>query len=100
MDTVAYGLSPAAVTVNLTAGTATGEGSDTLVLLENVNGSGPADTITGNGGPNTLNGGNGNDSLSGLAGNDAINGGTGNDTCNGGAGTTHASSCEAAVGFP
>ena len=99
MDTVAYTLSPAAVTVNLTAGTATGEGSDTLLLLENVNGSGAADTITGNGGPNTLNGNNGPDTLSGLAGNDSINGGNGNDTCQGGLGNDTRTSCEA-VGFP
>jgi Ca2+-binding RTX toxin-like protein len=100
VDTVAYDLSPAAVTVNLTTGTATGEGTDTLVGIENVKGSTLADTVSGDGAANALSGGNGNDTLSGLAGNDNLSGGNGTDHCNGGTGTDTATSCEVKLGFP
>ena len=61
-DTASYSLAPSAVTVDLDAGTATGgDGSDSLVAIENVIGSADDDTLTGDGGDN---------SLTGLAGND------------------------------
>ena len=100
VDTVAYDLSPLAVVVDLTAGTATGEGADTLTQVENVTGSGLADRLTGDGVRNALSGLAGNDRLSGLAGNDALAGGTGTDTCAGGSGTDTATSCEVRTGIP
>jgi Ca2+-binding RTX toxin-like protein len=75
------------VNVNLETGVATGQGTDTLVSIENVIGGGGADTITGNAGANVLNGGGGNDILNGGAGNDWINGGAGDDTIDAGTGS-------------
>ena len=70
----------AAVTVNLETGTATGEGTDTLVSIENATGSAAADTLIGDSGINVLNGNGGNDVLDGGLGNDTLNGGAGFDT--------------------
>jgi Ca2+-binding RTX toxin-like protein len=84
-DTVLYLDAPGAVTVNLTLGTATGaDGSDTIVDVAGVGGSGFADDITGNDCSNTLSGGAGNDSLSGLESNDVLYGQAGADTLDGG----------------
>jgi len=82
-DTVDYSTSPGAVIVNLNAGTATGEGVDTLGTIENATGSNFNDTLTGNGVGNTLLGRNGNDIIDGGGGNDTMNGGDGNDTLRG-----------------
>ena len=53
-DTASYALASSGVTVSLAAGTATGQGSDTLTKIENVTGSAYADTLTGDGNANTL----------------------------------------------
>src|SRR3546814_3867448 len=53
---------------------------DTLFGIENLTGSGLADTLTGNGGANRLDGGGGNDRLIGGLGDDVLIGGTGVDT--------------------
>ncbi|MBM3695316.1 MAG: hypothetical protein FJW79_05220 [Actinobacteria bacterium] len=106
IDTVDYSGAAGAVVVDLSTQKATGgAGTDTLLHLENVVGSGFADTITGSGGPNRILGGNGNDrligyggkdrlfgqdgddTLEGNAGDDFLVGGPGNDTAKGGAGT-------------
>lgn len=80
-DTATYANATGAVTVNLTAGTASGaDGADTLISIENVTGSQFADTITGDANANLLNGGNGNDTLNGRLGNDSLIGGNGIDT--------------------
>ena len=79
-DTVTYAGSTAAVTVNLLAGTASGEGNDTLALIENVQGSRFNDVLTGNDGTNSLFGGAGDDHLSGGLGDDVLDGGDGIDT--------------------
>lgn len=55
---------PAGVTVDLAAGTATGNGTDTLSGIESVWGSPFDDVITGNGQPNQIWGLDGNDVLS------------------------------------
>ena len=70
IDTVKFNGVAAAVTVNLTTGTATGQGTDTLLNIENVTGSNLNDTITGNAGNNVLDGGTGADVLKGMAGDD------------------------------
>ncbi|MEO5374635.1 MAG: cadherin-like domain-containing protein, partial [Alphaproteobacteria bacterium] len=78
-DTATY-YSGAAVSVDLAAGTATGQGSDTLVGIENVIGSRGNDTLLGNSGNNVLEGQAGNDVLNGGAGADTILAGEGSDT--------------------
>jgi Ca2+-binding RTX toxin-like protein len=73
-----------AVNVDLAAGTATGQGSDTLTSIENVLGSAQDDTITGDALGNRLEGNAGNDVISGAGGQDVMVGGQGNDTLDGG----------------
>ncbi|WP_225767190.1 M10 family metallopeptidase C-terminal domain-containing protein [Inquilinus sp. Marseille-Q2685] len=82
IDTATYTDSIAAVAVDLATGTGAGGYSnlDTLVDIENVNGSQYNDTLTGNAGINVLRGTNGNDVLRGAAGADTLNGGVGVDT--------------------
>lgn len=69
-DTVSYVNAAAAVTVNLSTGTASGHGTDTLISIENIVGSAYNDVLTGDAsnnlfmagaGSNTLNGGDGSD---------------------------------------
>jgi Ca2+-binding RTX toxin-like protein len=60
---------------------------DTLLEIENVEGSSHNDTLTGNWQSNNLSGGAGNDLLTGGSGNDTLIGGNGNDTLTGGAGS-------------
>jgi len=84
VDTLHYGLSNAAVNVNLGTSSATGgQGNDTLVNIENVVGSDLADTLTGNAGNNTLDGAAGADTLRAGAGNDTLIGNAGNDNMSG-----------------
>jgi Ca2+-binding RTX toxin-like protein len=87
IDTADYFFSDtsAGIVVNLVAGTATGGGgSDTLVGIENVNGSDFNDTITGDAGNNFIDGRGGDDTLLGGAGADNLSGGAGNDILDGG----------------
>ena len=69
-----------AMTIDLDAGTATGDGTDVLTNIRNVSGSAYADTITGSSGDDSLQGAGGDDSLTGGAGNDTIEGGAGTDS--------------------
>ena len=71
------------MTVDLAAGTATGDasvGTDTFTGVSRVRGSNFADTISGNCNNNTLDGQGGNDTLDGRGGNDTLTGGAGADT--------------------
>jgi Ca2+-binding RTX toxin-like protein len=61
--------------------------------VENLEGSGLADTLIGNGRANSLVGRGGNDTLIGKGGADDLQGGPGNDVCNGGGGHNHTASC-------
>ena len=86
-DTVSYAGSAAAVTVDLSAGTASGgdaEG-DVLVEVEHLEGSAHGDTLAGDNSANRLSGLGGNDRLVGFGGNDVLAGGAGADVLNGGA---------------
>jgi Ca2+-binding RTX toxin-like protein len=92
VDTVSYQFAQTGVTADLTNGTATGEGSDTLTGIENLAGSGRDDNLTGDTGSNvlhglagddTLSGGDGDDTLIGNEGSDTLDGGVGTDTCDG-----------------
>jgi Ca2+-binding RTX toxin-like protein len=72
-DFVWYGNAPAAVQVDLQAGTATGgEGNDTLISIEGIAGSNFADTLLGSTGNNYFRGGGGADSIDGRGGFDTI----------------------------
>lgn len=91
-DTVSYEFAQSAVTANLATGTASGEGTDTLNGMENLNGSRLNDNLTGDAGSNvlrglagddTLSGGDGDDTLIGGEGADTLDGGNGSDTCDG-----------------
>ncbi|MFH1746454.1 MAG: Ig-like domain-containing protein, partial [Planctomycetota bacterium] len=86
-DTVDYGDADSAVSVNLNSGQASGgDGSDSLIDIENVTGSDYNDTIRGDAGANVIDGGAGNDSVYGGDGADVIDGGAGNDSLRGEAG--------------
>lgn len=85
-DLVNFFFSANAVVVDLTAGTATGEGTDTLTGIGQVFGSRHDDVITGDLNPNELFGGPGTDTISGAAGDDKLDGGEGTDTLDGGDG--------------
>jgi Ca2+-binding RTX toxin-like protein len=69
-DTASFLGATAALTVNLAAGTATGQGADTLSGIEAVIGGGLADTLIGDAQANRLDGQAGADSMSGGAGDD------------------------------
>jgi hypothetical protein len=75
------------VVVDLSAGTATGWGTDTLQSIEDATGSAHADVIVGDSGSNTIAGGSGPDSLDGDAGDDVLVGGGGADEADGGDGS-------------
>lgn len=91
-DTVDYS-SSAAVTVNLSIGTAQVSGNDangdviTLNTVENLTGSSTGnDVLTGDANANVIKGGGGADTIVGGGGNDTIIGGTGADNLDGGTG--------------
>lgn len=89
IDTSSYASSSAAVTVNLaSSGQQTGghAAGDTLISIENLIGSGFADTLTGSAVANNIKGGDGNDTISGGGGNDVLQGGSGRDLLTGGIG--------------
>jgi len=72
-DTASYADATGAVNIDLASGTVTGAaGSDTLVSIERVIGSGYADTIVGTAGDDTLDGGAGADTLNGGGGSDTV----------------------------
>lgn len=79
-DTADYSTAYNAVKVSLTSKTASGQGTDSLLNIENVTGSRYSDSLTGNTGANTLYAGSGDDTVHGGAGNDILNGGSGSDT--------------------
>jgi serralysin len=90
VDSIDYSFEEGArgVSVNLTNGYAvdTYNYADTLMLIEDVVGTGRKDFITGNALANSLLGGADNDSLRGLGGKDRLDGGSGNDRLAGGGG--------------
>ena len=88
IDTASFAASPAAVSANLSAGTAFGEGADVLVpgTVENLVGTRFNDLLVGNAASNTISGLTGIDRMFGLANNDLMVGSAGNDLYNGGLG--------------
>ena len=69
-DIASFELSHAAVTASLLTNSATGDGSDTFISIENLVGSIYNDSLTGNNSNNVLDGLNGVDTLTGLGGAD------------------------------
>ena len=78
IDTLTYAGTTTNVSVDLSAGVASGFGS--VGGIENVTGGSDNDTLTGDALVNILNGGAGNDTLDGGLGNDTLVGGGGDDT--------------------
>jgi Ca2+-binding RTX toxin-like protein len=95
LDILFHPLAGGPLTIDLTAGTATGEGNDTIADIEDAYGSPGDDVLTGSEGANSLYGFEGSDQIFGVAGNDyldgdagdplpgtdTIDGGDGDDTC-------------------
>src|SRR5262245_57719024 len=81
-DTASYAQASAGVTVDLAVigPQSTGEGSDTLISIENLTGSAFGDTLKGTSGDNVFIGGAGDDTFFGRGGNDRFDGGDGIDT--------------------
>jgi Ca2+-binding RTX toxin-like protein len=88
-DSLNYLLSTTAVQVDLSQGTATGQGTDRLEGIEGVVGSSHDDGLAGDARANTLSGGDGADRISGGAGPDFLDGGTGRNVLTGGPGTDY-----------
>jgi len=85
VDTLDYSTYTAAVSINLTAGTATGV-TGGIQSIENVIGSPIKNTITGDNNDNILTGTSADDNIYGLGGNDTLIGLGGNDLLDGGTG--------------
>ena len=99
-DLASYFSSTAGVTVSLASGVGSGGEAqgDTLLSIEDLEGSNFNDRLTGNAGSNYLIGLSGNDSLNGAAGDDVLFGGSGADAINGGAGYDLAGYIDSTVG--
>jgi Ca2+-binding RTX toxin-like protein len=89
-DTASYLVAAARVIVDLSVAgpqnVGSGQGFDTLISIENLNGTYYNDILSGDGGNNVLDGIDGNDRLSGGGGADVLIGGYGRDILDGGAG--------------
>jgi Ca2+-binding RTX toxin-like protein len=83
LDTVSFLFAKADVTADLRAGTASGEGTDTLKGVEDAIGSQHDDVLTAKNGRSELSGESGNDVLDGRAGANVLEGGPGDDRLNG-----------------
>jgi Ca2+-binding RTX toxin-like protein len=87
-DRASYAASNAAVTISLTAGTASGGHAtgDVLTHIESLTGSAFNDKLSGDDGTNVLSGGAGNDTIFAAGGDDFLYGGTGADMIDAGNG--------------
>jgi Ca2+-binding RTX toxin-like protein len=72
-DVLNYSLEAGPVSVDLAAGSSTGEGTDTLTSIEIIIGSGGNDTIVGDSGDNIFDGALGDDLINGAGGADTVN---------------------------
>jgi Ca2+-binding RTX toxin-like protein len=98
-DSANFSKATQGISLNLSLGTAQGEGSDVLVGMENGIGGSGNDTLTGDAQANRLDGGGGNDSLVGGDGDDSLIGGIGNDSMVGGIGKDSANFSKATQGI-
>jgi len=85
-DTLDYEGVSAALSVNLTTGIATGEGTDAIFEMEDIWSGSGNDTLIGNSVSNWIDGNAGNDFIDAGGGDDWLEGGAGNDTMRGGIG--------------
>ncbi|MGI8521044.1 MAG: calcium-binding protein, partial [Actinomycetota bacterium] len=85
-DEADFSTSSVAITANLKNGTATGDGNDVLVKIEDLRGSAQNDSLTGSDGTNEITGSAGNAKLFGLAGDDELESSPGDDDFDGGEG--------------
>jgi Ca2+-binding RTX toxin-like protein len=81
LDTVSWVRANEAITVDLSTGTATGNGNETLMAIEIIIGSYHDDHLTGDDSDNQLFGGWGDDFIDGRGGSDFLDGDAGTDTC-------------------
>ena len=100
LDLLSYRYSGKPVRVNLTRGTATGEGADEIDGVEEVIGSSFGDTLTGDGATNFLRGEGGADRIAGAGGTDRLDGGSGRDRVDGGGGRDHCLNAEQRLRCP
>jgi Ca2+-binding RTX toxin-like protein len=99
VDTADYSDTTTGVVVDLTAGTATGDGTDSLSAVENaVGGSGNDALVASDTTGSELDGGAGADTLTGGAVTDVLYGGDGNDVLNGGSGVDTADYSDTTTG--
>lgn len=87
----------ASIQANLVAGTATGEGNDTLAGIEAVGGADHDDVLIGDSAVNYLLGYGGNDQIRGGGGDDFLDGGAGTDDLDGEDGTDNCYAGETAL---
>jgi Ca2+-binding RTX toxin-like protein len=104
-DAVLFDSATGPITASLAAGTATGDGVDSLSRVESLVGSQAADSLTGNGASNRIAGLAGADILYGKGGSDLLVGGEGSDIADGGRGSDYCVSetarhCEVSSGGP
>jgi Ca2+-binding RTX toxin-like protein len=99
-DWAVFSSSPNGVAAELTAGTATGYGSDTIELIENLAGSHFDDLLAGDANRNVIDGLEGDDTLRGRDGDDNLAGGDGTDTIYGGPGTDNCTYGETVFSCP
>ena len=87
-DSISWEDSPAGVTVDLVAGTAVGEGSDTIVLHPAIGvvGSGRSDTVTGSDRDEVIDTGPGDDVVTAAGGDDSVSTRSGDDRVDSGDG--------------
>lgn len=87
-DTLDLSAATGAISINFTAGTASGAGigTDSFVNIEKFLFGAGDEVVTGGNGNDAFDGGAGNDTLKGGAGDDSLWGGAGNDTLDGGSG--------------
>jgi Ca2+-binding RTX toxin-like protein len=85
-DTISFREAKRAVVVNLAAGTARGDGRDSISDIDAVFGSNFADIVFGSSGGNSIYGMRGADLLNGAGSSDYVDGGLGNDDIEGSGG--------------
>ncbi|MEM8839688.1 MAG: calcium-binding protein [Pseudomonadota bacterium] len=86
IDTVDYSSWTKKISANLLTGVVRGDGTDELISIENMIGTGYDDKIIGSRLANEIDGGAGDDTLIGYTGDDLLNGEIGDDYLNGGSG--------------
>jgi Ca2+-binding RTX toxin-like protein len=89
-DVVNFDSAPGPLNINLAAGSATGEGTDVLRGIEDVESGMHDDDITGSAGDNRLMGNEGNDEIDGGSGDDFLEGSSGDDLLDGADGSDSA----------